>query len=131
MSMQTKADIVMRMEGKQSARSSCVCRVSVTHPDNCRCRMSAFCCALCWIIICLACILQHVFQHHVGNIHRSRSTLLKMHVCNVDTMPEASYMLLSTETSLTSMGVSFAASALPLAIGPDSELSALGACRSM
>ena len=61
-----KADIVMRMEGKQSARSSCVCRVSVTHPDNCRCRMSAFCCALCWIIICLACILQHVFQHHVG-----------------------------------------------------------------
>ena len=61
-----KADIVMRMEGKQTARSSCVCRVSVTHPDNCRCRMGAFCCALCWIIICLACILQHVFQHHVG-----------------------------------------------------------------
>ena len=124
----------MRTIGKQGARSSCVCRVSPTYPVNWRCRMSALCYALCWIILCLACILQHVPHRHVG-FHLFGSTLSKMHACIVDTWPEAAKAssklhVAINRTSLTSMGVSFAASALPLAMGPDSELSALVACRS-
>lgn len=113
-------------------------RVGLTHPDECQCRMSAFCCALCWIVICLAYILQCIPHRHVSP-DLFCSALSKMCACTAlycESMarhcgdPKQAPLMLSTETSLTSMGVSFAASVLPSAMSSESELSALVACRA-